>query len=691
MACSPNDNEISVPEPTPVNVPGYGIPTAPIQIPNPSFDLPTDLAEDFASLMQRAGALFPSGLFTPPPTTVSKTIFDFLSKTLTTISPYLSIYNFFLALLRMIKCIIDVLCAIPNPFAVADKLYVLFTQCLPPFLSLFPAFALVSMLISLLLLILELIQYIIELVLSIITDILENLKIFSNALELQDEESILAVTQKIAMLLCFFQNIIAMLLALAAIINIIKAIAQFGGVTFCSDEEDGCCSPEYCPPFIKNTPDGISTTQGKLTYFPEVGVDVQSILGLSEDDAALFVFPAIRVGRYQVFDKNSLPQYKISDIITPGSSNSDDYYWTDTVSMSADMPIKRAQYTVDLKLSVNPADFGIDDDKGLRTFKIKNCIVIEKPYYGVYEYDNSKNESEGVNGTLSIAGGKVFEVSSTGDVPYLIDGVQATLETFIFKDSLLSMPILNDAIIYDDIEFTWKPNVPALAGYNLTTVGCIPSISGEKAILNSIIISQGIEPLINVLPALPDAQAAQQCLLGALDIFRKNISEEGTALFQASVISCLDALKNQTTDVITAAVVTAGSQFKTEYTLDTDVQFVTRPIKVSVVVKDASGTSLVNKLPDVCAQQISEQLSAQVTLGNITSFVYDGAAGFNADLTSNLAGSGEISVLFNSKVISVYTPAANGNPSNISENIKAYTFVDAGVSSPVRRDETDVE
>jgi len=691
MACNPNDNQINVPEPTPVEIPGYGIPTSPIQIPNPSFDLPTDLADDFAALMQRLGALFPSGLFTPNPKTTSKKIYDFFSEVLTQIAPYLSIYNFFLALLRIIKCIIDVLCAIPNPFAVAEKLYVLFTQCLPPFLNIFPAFALISMIISLLSLILALIEYIVEVVLDIINDILENLKIITNAFELQDQESILAVTQKIAMLLCWFQNIISMFLGLAAIIDVIKSIAQFAGVTFCSDEEDGCCSDKHCPPFIKNTPDGISTTQGKLIYFPQVGVDVESIFGITPEQAALVDLPAVRNGRYQIYDKSNTPQYKVSDIITSLTPDPDDYYWTDTVKMSKEMPAKRSQYTVDLKVTVDPSYFNIDDDKGLRAFTIKNCIVIEKPYYGVYNYDNSMDELQGTNGTLSISGGKVFEVTSSGDVPYLIDGTQATLDTFISKDELLSIPIYDDSIIFDDIEFTWKPNVQALASYNLTTVGCLPDIVSEKAVINSIILSEGIEPLISRLPDLPDAQSAYTCLLGALDIFRKDISEEGIALFQANTNACLDAFKNQTLDVITATIITTGSQFKTEYFLDTDIQFTSRSIKVNVIVKDPSGTSLVNNLPEISAIQIANSLLAQVTLGSVTSFVYDGSSSFTAEITSKNPGTGTISVLFNNKVISVYTLAANGNPSSISENIKTYTFVDAGVSTPVRRDETDVE
>jgi hypothetical protein len=153
----------------------------------------------------------------------------------------------------------------------------------------------------------------------------------------------------------------------------------------------------------------------------------------------------------------------------------------------------------------------------------------------------------------------------------------------------------------------------------------------------------------------------------------------------------MEVLRKDVISSITAAVVTGTSAFKTEYELDTDLQITSRAINVSLYIKDGGGTLLTNKLPAECTGQISQNISANVTLGEINSFAYDGYSKFVAQITSDLPGDGEISVIVNNKVISTFTSAANGNPSSISENIKQYTFVSDVVRTPERRDETDVE
>ncbi len=711
MPCSPNDNQIDVDIPPVPPIPGFGIPTSPFQIPLPEFELPDFLIADFLALIQQLGALFPSGVFNPIPDDSMRTLLEFLADIFRQISPFLSFYNFILALLKMIKCIIDILCAIPNPFAVAQKVIVLFTECLPPFLNLFPIFALIAMIIALLLLILAIIQYIIDTILAIVIAILRNIEIFINAAELSDAESILAAVQKIAQILCFLENILAVLVAIAAIINIIKSIAQFAGVTFCASEEEGCCPLVLCPPFIKNTPDGISTTQGKLIYISQIGLDSATLfadLGMDPASAALFSVPPIRKERWQVYDKNIDAIYKISNIITPVIPVLGDDFWAEEVMMTKDTSTKKAQYTVDLKLKVNPAQFGIPDFAGERFFSIKDCIVVEKPYTGTYKYNSEEGISatrdltQGVFGVLSIAGGKVYELFEDGSEQEYSVGSdeQRTLNNFIAildpvtgEPPIVSVPPSggDDAIVFDNIEFTWKPNAAGLAGYNVTTFGCIPDVALERDILNSVIIAEGIEPIIDRLPPFPDVEAAQQCVVNALNKFRKSISPDTAAVFQAEAVTCMENLKKDVISSIVAAVVAGTSAFKTEYELDTDLQLTSRAINVSLFIKDGGGTLLTNKLPPECTDQIIPNISASVTLGQISSFAYDGYSKFLAQITSDLPGDGEISVTVNNKVVSIFTPAANGNPSSISENIKQYTFVSDVVRTPERRDETDVE
>src|SRR4030067_1393771 len=152
--CRASDSSMDVTASPPPNIPGIGSLFAPLQIPIPELDLPTDLLEDLLELMGKLGALFPSGLFKANPDFGMKNVLDFIANILSQLAPFLSFYNFIMAALNLIICIIEVLCAIPNPFAVAAKLKRLFAECLPPFLNLFPWLALLAMILALLLLIL---------------------------------------------------------------------------------------------------------------------------------------------------------------------------------------------------------------------------------------------------------------------------------------------------------------------------------------------------------------------------------------------------------------------------------------------------------------------------------------------------------------------------------------------------------
>jgi hypothetical protein len=562
------------------------------------------------------------------------------------------------------------------------------------------------MIIALLLLILALIEYIINTILDIINSIIKNLEIFANAATLQDAQSTLAAVQKIASLLCFLENILSIFLALGAIFNIIKSIANFAGVTICDDsDQDGCCPIALCPPFIKNTPSGINTTQGKLIYLKQVGVDIEDTLSLPPELAALFNIPPIRQERWQIFDKNLSSEYKINQIITPIIPGISDDFWAETAVLNKDTSPRRAPYTVDLTMYVNPAQFGIVDFLGVRKFIIKDCIVIEKPYIGVYSYNNSVDFTQGMFGTLSISGGKVYESLDGYETEYLINGEQATLDTFIhLADSKSqSVPSSDDSVVFDNIEFTWKPNAPALAGYNVTTVGCIPEVAVERAAINAVISAEGIQPVNFKMPNVPDGQkvpstgvlpnieGAYECLLNSISQFRTNISVEGAAEFQASATICLSDLQNQTTASLCSAIIAAISQFKSDFELDTNLQVTTRNIIVTVSLRDASNTLLTSNIPQVCADEIAARLKAEVTLGEISKFTYDGANYFVANISSDLPGDGEITLLFDNKVISKFVTATATTSSSIEENMKTYSFVDAGIAPPVRRNESDVE
>lgn len=691
MTCSTNDNNLSPPISPGPEIPGFGSVSSPIQIPLDLANLPTELVESLTDLSNAISAQFPSGIYKANPDHNAKTVLDFIANVMTQLSPALSTYNFFIALLKLPVCIIEVLCKIPDPFQMADKLKKLFATCLPPYLNLFPAAALAIMIISLLLLIIALIEYIITLLIQMIEDIVKNLQVLSNGAALNDANATLAAASKIAAVLCDIENVMAIFIALAAILEIIKSLAQVGGFLICAaDDED-----ETCPPWIKNTPDGIIVPIGILKYTSQIGADLSG--SLPPELAAALNIPPLREERWQLYDTAASPLYPLNVIITDVD---DHIFWPDPLEFESDLSLKKAPFLVDVTVTVNPAQFA---QLGLpREFIVKDCIVVRKPYLGVYQFDNEILDTP-ITGTINIEGGLVYEADGT--TPYLIAGVQAALNQLIHlpDSSATSLPGSDDSIIFG-VSFTWKPNVPGLAGYQLTTIGCIPAVSVEANIQNAIILEQGLDPIIDKLDPvppgtkvpssgnfLPNISGGQACVASALSDFRAEVSIAKAAEFQASITTCLNDLKGQALFTLCATLIAAVNRFKSLVELNPNLQFVTRPIQVIVTLKDAGGINLAIGIPEDCGQQMADLLSATATFGSISKFTYDSnLSAFTALLTGLTAGSGILSVTFKDQPLaSIVIGTAETNSSIVDQEIN-YQFVDATTEPIARRDATDV-
>lgn len=707
MPCNPNDNTINPPILPPTPIPGFGIPMAPIQIPFPGVSLPTGLIQDLQELVNGLSLVFPSSTFKPTIDNFTKVVFDLIANLLTQIAPFLSFYNFIMALLNLIICIIEVICALTNPFKLGPAIVKLFKECLPPFMLMFPWMALIAIIIALLLLILALVEYLIAAVAAIIAEIIRNIKILSSALSFQDANVTLAAIQKLAELICLIQNIMAILLALSAVMAIIQALSLIGGGLVCDDGNGGCCTPDVCPDFIKNSP--IQSSTGQMIYSSQVNTDVSSIFagisGLPPGfNASVFNIPAVRIERWQLVDTQET-EFPFSDIISPGidptSSNVTEKFWPEGVSFNARTPKNRACYTCDLRIQIDPNSFGISDAQGLRYFRITDCIVVREPYIGILDYSDSLSSSN-VNGTLNLEGGLVFE--DDGSTPFMIGDDQATLNNFIHiapQTSVSTAP--NNLQTFNNVEYSLKPGYEALMSYQLITAGCMPEVRIERAIFNSVLAAEDIRavflklqpiPAGNKVPSigvLPNVQGTQDCVMNALSNFRKNVTLESAALLQAEIETCLGDLKNQTLTAVCGAIIAAVSQFKSEITLSSDVEFTTRSIQVNVLLKDPAGTNISNNIPTDCASSISEKLTGEVTLGEISKFSYNGSSSFEAQITSNVSGTGILKMLFDGKVFSSFVPGVDGNSSQIVEKELEYTFVDTAFEPIVRRDNTDKE
>jgi hypothetical protein len=706
MPCSPSDISLNVPAGPGIPIPGFGLPFSGVQIPFPAFDLPTEMIEDILALIQGLGAIFPANIFKPNLDMSMKDVLAAIANIFSQIAPFLGLYNMLMPVLNMFICIIEILCALPNPVLIIIKLKKLFAECLPALMAIFPFLALLAMIIALLLLLIALIKYIIEMILAIIDEIIKNILVVSDALTLQDAESTLAVAQKIAALLCFIDNLMSIFVAIAAIMAVIQALAALSGASVCSSEdEEGCCSDVVCPPFIKNSIDGIKIDNASLLYYRQIDSDLTPFAALGFAATGL-AFPPIRREKWQVYDETGDSIYPIVSIITPMVSQTlpilGNIYWPEGTLFTKDTSPNSCPYTVDMRILMDPATFNSADTLGPRYIRINDCVVLQKPYVGVMTYDNSLVMNR-IHGTFDIAGGKVFE--DDGVTPYMVSGEQASLNTLIHMAgyTAFATPPTDDGYGWSGVEMTWYPMHPVLMGYGLITAGCVPEVGFEKTVQNAILAAKGINSVVTKLipvpngklvPSggiLPNVTGAQQCVANATAKLRKSISMATVAEFQATVMTCLGDLQDQTNAAYCGAVIAGISAFDSTFSIDPDAQFTTRPINITVSLRGAGGTEVCANMPEECAGNIADMLSGDATFGVVGPFSYDGYAFFTAELTSTKAGGGTLKIMFNGQVLSTINVGTGySETSSISENELPYEFIAAITEPAVRRTVSDV-
>jgi hypothetical protein len=714
MPCNPSNNNLAPVVFPGLPIPGFGNPFAPIQPPIPGFKLPEGFPEKILELLDKLKINWPGGIINPQIPNFAATLLDGLMNLFSMLQPFLSIYNFFTALLNMVMCIIDVICAIPNPYKLIRAIRRLIKDCLPPFLNLFPWMALIAMIISIILLLIALITYIIARVLEIIQDILANLQLLASGITLQDAESTVAVAFKIASLLCIIENLMAMLSAIAAIMAIIDTLSMIAGKKICSgSDESDCCGDDVCPPFIRNNPNGIVGTQGRIIYHRQI---IDPTAANNPLFSAMFgskiTGNTIRKELWQLVNDDSTEEYPFKTIITQykdntternssnGSSyNSTDFeygdiFWPEGNTFYETTSLRKAPYSVNLTLS-NLQNFDNGYTGETTTFVVKNVIVESKPYIGVRDETGSVVEEDNLDGTLSLVGGLVYDEN---DNPILVNGAQLTLEDLVHLDPVqsASVPSVNDG--YDlDAEFTLNINHAALVGYGLITLGCAPEVASETARLNDE-LAISIDPVITRVGPMPDIATAQACVAAIIADLRQEVSPSKVEAAQADIIACLETLNADAEDVLCKALIAGIDVYSSEFTLYPDLQFLADRIKVSVVLKDKAGVIISNGLPENCAADIAKDLRGEVSLGVLTSFLYNSATGvFEAYISSDIGGDGILKMSWKNNMFLEKLNTDNPDIDTVvQERSLPYTFVSSSsvwadkTGGKVRRDATDV-
>lgn len=716
MPCSPNDVSITPPSgPSGVPIPGFGTPFA-LNVPNVN-PFPTGFPEDLLALLDRLQLLLPPGALKPSLSlNYGKDVFDGIMKLLDQFFPFLMLYKFFLPILNMIICIIEVICAIPNPFKLPGAIIKLFRDCIPAFLALFPMFAMIVMIISLLLLLLALIEYIIDQILKFVNAILRNVSALVEAFQEANATSVLAVAKKLGSLICIFQNLFVLLAVFAIIIQVVKDILSLAfAIPPCDDgNPDGCCTSEVCPSIVKNPYTRVS---GMFQYLNGIGVQTDVVLPPPLNNLNI----AIRPESWQLYDiqqdiaerfVNIINAYDVPIMPTePPPFFKPIFFPTDVIYSPITSP-KQAAYTVDLRLLYEPSRWG---RVGLpRYIQFKDCIVTTIPSLSVTLFNN--NSFPIPTGVLSLTGGRGYEDDGkTKLIGFDKDGItpigsQATLNNFIhLPDQNSSNPVFSssDGYAFTDIEYTFKPNPSTLLSKNLITLGCMPDVALTKGFVNNALAgdvalkTQFLRNLLNNTgdsgSIFPDPTQAQQCLSTALSGLRSDLTPEGVAQFQAVAQVCLDKLKSDTKSALGTLVGIGFDPCKSSFTAEPPVQFTSQTIEVKVDLKESNGISLTTGITADVADILVDRIKAHTTFGEIDKFAFDGYQSFVAHLSSDTAGAGQIMISFDNNIFctNVLDP-----PSHTLQSIN-YQFIyapsqistsigDQSDGTQPRRDATDL-
>ena len=676
MPCSPNDVSLKAPDfPSGPAIPGFGVPFA-LKVPQlsklPDGKSPTDLND----LFKKINLLIPPGNIKPNLSpNFTKNLLDTVISVLDKFLPFLFLYKFFLPLLNLVVCVIEVLCAIPNPAKLIKAMKRLFRNCIPEFLNLFPFASIFIMLFSLLLILIQIVSFIVEQVLLFVKVLTLNINTLAKAYQYADAGAVSSIARKIGSLLCSLRNFLVILAFFNVIISAIKEIINFAvSIPPCdSDNQDGCCTTDVCPSIVQSNYTRIT---GKLQYLNQVSSAVP-IPGIGQN----LVTP-IRAESWQFYDPSQTVPERFINIVDGYDvtvSPKPVFFPTDSLYTKDTAP-NQAAYTLDLRLYYNPVSWG---RTGVPRFiKFKDCIVLNAPTTVIYTYNNSTSPVP--TGSFVLAGGKGYEDDGTTPLKgYDASGIvpidaQATLNNFLHLANYQTItPILSptDGYLFSDAEYTFKPNFEVLLGKNLVTAGCEPSLAINKNVINQAFagdVALKTSELSNLLngSTFPDANAAQECIFSAIDTLRNNLTTEGVTEFQNTTTACLDKLKSDAEKSLLDLITLGVDPCKSKFALSPTVQFTTKPIAVTVNLNDKNGSNLAFNIPVDTAAKLSEKIKAYPTLGEVSKFEYDGYQSFTANLTSKDTGSGQMTVSFNNNMFCT---------NNIPENIDIDPSIDLQV------------
>jgi len=255
--------------------------------PNPVLVLPPSTGEQpltYPQLLDKLKCTCTAGAQIRPSSLPSATvnIGDIIADHSRVLSALASAYGVVAVVMQMITCIMEVLCAINNPFALIDAMIRLFGTCLPDFILILPQLAIPAKIICIIKVVIAIVEYILTVILPLIQDLIQNITNLIDAVADGNLQAISAISFKITSLIKELYSVVGVLAVLSALFVMIKALLDAGIAIPCSGTGGSCsgCGEDQCPSTIQQSSivgsDGIlyvlygsSSSEFQLRFYSE--------------------------------------------------------------------------------------------------------------------------------------------------------------------------------------------------------------------------------------------------------------------------------------------------------------------------------------------------------------------------------------------------------------------------------------
>jgi hypothetical protein len=675
--CDPLKYQYDVPILPPI--PGLDGFTADLNFPTFGIELPDGIPEDLLDWIRRLRFNLPGGgILEGILRSLQDTIAEIIARLLQSLNLFLSMYNFIMSIIEIIICIINVLTAFKSIRKMIKRIKCLIRKCFPLFVRVvMPFFALLALLLNLLALLLALIEYIIDLIRRLIEQLLRNIKRLKNVLRDGNSNSALAIIAKLSDLMCLFEHVFVLLSIIELIFALIegKLNKNFKVCNGGSSSGSILTDDDLCASFLQEPNLQISESP-EIWNLRMKGGSNAFVWYCNEVYGQPFsLFPATSVAKIRnesvyLQDDSLADALKFKNVIKYKPINENRYFpmFPFDKTITEDMDESLIPYFVDITINADP-----NDGYGARDITVENTVVTLPTFRALLDViANIPKYTTNNNGYLSISGGQTIDD---------FNGYNGKTIKELLKDVTGYDPNISGNGSQSQLalkSYQVKANYEALVEYGLVTIGCLPTMKQEYAHFDEV-YEKPLRPNISV--DLPDMTSAIANMRQCVNTLNSSFNETAINTFDNCMNEILVDLSNQANTAYCQLLDQSIDIYNTQINLTPEMQFVTLPIEVKVKpISDDNRTfdELVGGFGSSIDINscISTKFTAKVTLGDISTFTYDGYGNFIAEITSDTPGDGYVDVYYNGEQIpTVIAPNNIDQQPSVTYESKEYTFV----------------